>query len=192
MSNFATYPSATFWTVESGDVELPVGAISLWSLLNGGIPANWAECDGTANAPGPDLRNLFVVGRGTKTVDTTGGAATHTHGDALSHSGGAVDAHGVTQPNSHTDVLNHVHLENQNSATTGSLVGWAARDTSTSTSSATGYSTANPTSGGVAAQVHSGAAVAAHVFTQPSAPPAHAATNHEPAWYAMIYIQRMS
>src|SRR3989304_8366565 len=84
MASFATYPSATFWAVESGDTELPVGAISLWSLLNGGIPANWAECDGTANAPGPDLRNLFVVGRGTKTVDTTGGAATHSH---AAHSG---------------------------------------------------------------------------------------------------------
>src|SRR3990172_12549450 len=77
MTSFATYPAA-FWTVESGDAELPVGAIAMWSSLNGAVPAGWAECDGTANAPGPDLRNRFIVGRGTKTVDTTGGSATHT------------------------------------------------------------------------------------------------------------------
>src|SRR3990167_9672395 len=112
MTSFATYPAA-FWTVESGDTELPVGAIAMWSALNGSVPANWAECDGTANAPGPDLRNLFVVGRGTKTVDTSGGDATHVHGDSLTHAGGAVDAHGFTQPSGHS-----AHVVTQPSAHT--------------------------------------------------------------------------
>lgn len=43
----------------------------------------------------------------------------------------------------------HTHVENQNSATTGALAGWGARDTSTATSVATGYSTAS-TGGGAA------------------------------------------
>ena len=87
-------------------------------------------------------------------AEETGGAKTHTH---AGHA-----AHVVTQPNDHLDVLNHVHRENRNSATTGALDGWAAGDTSTNTPLLTGYSTANPTSGGVAAQVHAGSAVNAH------------------------------
>ncbi len=43
-------------------------------------------------------------------------------------------------------VANHVHVENINSATTGGTNGFGV-DTSTNTSSATGYSTANPTGG---------------------------------------------
>ena len=209
MASFGTYPSVTFWIVESGELELPVGAISMWSLLNGTIPTGWAECDGTANAPGPDLRNFFVVGRGTKTVDTTGGAATHGHSDFLTHAVTQPVNHVVTQPVAHTDVPNHTHPvtdpghfhdEYQNSATTGSLAGWGARDTSTNTPIITGYDTGskvagvttqNP-AGGVASQPHSGAAVDAHSGSAVTAHTAHVATNHEPAWYALIYIQRMT
>ena len=178
---------------------MPVGAIAMWSPLNGATPAGWAECDGTANAPGPDLRNRFIVGRGVDhTVDTSGGAQTHTHAGHAAHvftqpSGHA--AHVVTQPNSHADVLNHVHRENRNSATTGALDGWGAGDTSTNTPLLTGYSTANPTTGGVAAQVHAGTAVDAHSAHAGGAVDAHSshdAPNHESKWYALIYIQRMT
>ena len=76
--------------------EVPVGTIAMWSSLNGAIPTGWAECNGTDNAPGPDLRDRFIVGANAKPVDTSGGAATHVHADNLAH-----DAHGVTQPASH-------------------------------------------------------------------------------------------
>ena len=125
-------------------------------------------------------------------AEETGGAKTHTHAGHAAHvftqavahvftqaaahanhiftqavahvftQPSAHSAHVVTQPNDHLDVLNHVHRENRNSATTGALDGWAAGDTSTNTPLLTGYSTANPTAGGVAAQVHAGTAVDAH------------------------------
>jgi len=52
-------------------------------------------------------------------------------------------------------VVNHVHVQNINSGTTGGTNGYGV-DTSTSTSSASGYSTANPTSGGAATYTPAG------------------------------------
>jgi microcystin-dependent protein len=51
-------------------------------------------------------------------------------------------------PHSHpVDDPGHTHVETNNSATTGPLVGFAARDTSTNTQTATGYSTQSATTG---------------------------------------------
>lgn len=70
------------------------------------------------------------------TVGKTGGAKTVTLTEAQlpSHS------HPVTDPG-------HAHVEQTNSATTGGLSGWAARDTSTNTASPTSYSTLPATTG---------------------------------------------
>jgi len=114
----------------------------MWSSLNGSIPTDWAECNGTANSPGPDLRDRFVVGRGAKTVDTTGGAAAH------------------------TSVAAHVHqMRRERSATTGGATTLIAR---TSDTSSTVDEAVNTESTGAAS------------------------VNHEPPWYALIYIQRMT
>lgn len=88
----------------------------------------------------------FLVGEdgGTYTPGAaTGGAATHPHSFTQPTAAGEA-AHTHT----YTQVPNHVHVQSVNSASTGGLSGYTA-DTSTNTSVASGYSTANPT-GGVA------------------------------------------
>ena len=175
---------------------LPIGLICMWSGLLVDIPVGWDLCDGSNGTP--DLRDYFVVGAAAgANPGATGGGNTHTHAGHAAHvvtqptahiftqpSGHSAhgftqpaghSAHIVTQPSDHADVLNHVHRENRNSATTGGLDGWAAGDTSTNTPLLTGYSTANPTTGGVAAQVHAGAAVDAHSAHSGGAVDAHSA-----------------
>lgn len=131
----------------------PAGIIVL--VDTGACPAGYTEIAG--------LNGRTVIGTldANANVGTTGGADSVTptfSGTAL-----ATQAHGVgtythATPaftgTSSTAIVNHVHVENKNSATTGGLVGFAV-DTSTSTSVATGYSTANPT-GGVASYTPAG------------------------------------
>jgi hypothetical protein len=188
----------------------------MWGGLVANIPTGWSLCDGQNGTP--DLRGRFI--KGSDTAGATGGAATHAHAGhtdhaALTHSGTAVADHTVTQPSAHTDVPTHthstdsqgahVHDEYRNSATTGGLDGWAAGDTSTNTPLITGYDTgsagahthtAAAPAGAVASQPHTGTAVSAHSVTQPSqhaaqSHSAHDSVNHEPAYYALCFIQKV-
>jgi len=105
---------------------VPVGGIIMWSGTIATIPATWALCDGSANTPGPDLRDKFVVGAkqddaGTAksnilgSLSQSGGATGHSHSGhaALTHAGGSVAdhtgfTHGLSVAN-HPD-LTHVAL----------------------------------------------------------------------------------
>lgn len=82
---------------------VPVGGIILWSGTIASIPTGWSLCDGTANSPGPDLRDKFIVGAKqddssvpktnvTGSLTSTGGAATHDH----TATSGAVSAHSLS------------------------------------------------------------------------------------------------
>jgi hypothetical protein len=114
----------------------PSGGIIIWSGSSASIPSGWLLCDGTSSTP--DLRNRFVVGAtSTYAVGATGGSADaivvshthtatvtdagHTHG-AFAYSGGGI---GVGNPQ-----------VNQASSTAG-----------TTTSSTTGITVANSTTG---------------------------------------------
>lgn len=61
----------------ASDLELPSGAINIWSGAVADIPSGWVLCDG--NNGTPNLQDKFVVGAGnTYAVDGTGGVDTHT------------------------------------------------------------------------------------------------------------------
>lgn len=85
---------------------VPLGGIIMWSGAIAAIPTDWALCDGTANAPGPDLRDKFIVGATSDqggiaktniegSLKQSGGVTGHSHsGHAnLTHAGGAVGDH---------------------------------------------------------------------------------------------------
>jgi len=194
----------------------------MWSGLLANIPSGWALCNGANGTP--DLRDRFIVGAANgANPGTTGGAGTHGHTvtqpadhAALSHAGTAVAdhnvtqpaAHNVTQPAAHTDVLNHVHVERAQGGTTAATTGTHLM-TSTATGGSlrnSGQSTNNPTTGGVASQVHTGTAVDAHSGTAVSAhgvtqPSNHAAQSHTgasvnsvshlPPFYTIAFIQKL-
>jgi len=88
----------------------------------------------------------FGAGRclvGVDPGDTNFDAAEKTAGSktvALTEAQLPAHSHGVTDPG-------HAHVEQVNSATTGGLSGFAARDTSTNTPAATDYSTASAQTG---------------------------------------------
>jgi len=57
---------------------IPVGGIILWSGSIANIPSSWHICDGTNGTP--NLQDNFVIGAGNSyAVNTTGGAANHSH-----------------------------------------------------------------------------------------------------------------
>jgi hypothetical protein len=107
----------------------------------------------------------------------------HADHAALTHSGATVGNHTFTQPGAHTDhaaqahsahsgatvgnhtdVTNHVHVEQLQGGTTGTTTGthlMGSASTGGSLRSA-GQSTLNPTSGGVAAMVHTVGQASAH------------------------------
>ena len=90
----------------AGAGAVPVGGIIMWSGTIATIPATWALCDGTHNAPGPDLRDTFIVGARQDSggvaksniegsLKQTGGVTAHVHSAHanLTHTGASVADH---------------------------------------------------------------------------------------------------
>lgn len=108
-----------------GSIYIAVSSTNPGTLFGG----TWAAF-GTGRMPiGIDETNTqFDVVKETGGSNVSSSVVSHTHGVTITDAG-------------------HNHLENSNTATTGALAGWGARDTSTSTSAATGYYTASNTTG---------------------------------------------
>jgi hypothetical protein len=95
-----------------GEGAVPVGGIIMWSGTIATIPVpDWQLCDGTANAPGPDLRDKFVVGA---SVDAGGVAKTTIEGAAsqsATQTGATLAAHADHTGLSHDgSVASHADL----------------------------------------------------------------------------------
>lgn len=141
----------------------PVGSIYL-SVLPTSPATLFGFGTWAAIAAGRVLVGLDAGDPDFDTAEETGGAKTST---PSAHTGSAVDDH-ASHTHAYTQTVNHVHVQNTNSAATGGLAG-SAPDTSTNNSVPSGYSTANPT-GGVATGTTAGPGAAiTHSVTQPSA-----------------------
>ena len=160
--------SADNHTHAGGSEAFPVGSVFLSvvstnpaTLLGYGT---WSQIAG----------GRFLVGQGNAPYDTpeaTGGATTHTH---TAHTGVISHTHTTDSQGA------HVHDEYRNSATTGSLDGWAAGDTSTNTATLTGYDT-----GSAGAHTHTAAAPAGAVNEY-----AHDSPSHLPPYFVAYIWKR--
>jgi len=137
--------SAPGFTGTAGTVpaETFTGSSATSSSVSAGTPA------GTNTWPVgvPTAATEAAHTHGGSTVSWPAGVPTAANEAAHTHSGSTLTAAAqIFTGASSTVVVNHVHVQNVNSATTGGTNGYGV-DTSTGTSSATGYSTANPTGG---------------------------------------------
>jgi hypothetical protein len=159
------------------------GIIVMWGGLVANIPVGWVLCNGLNGTP--DLSNRFIKGT-SGNPGATGGSATHTHAAHADHA--ALTHSGATVGN-HADVTNHVHGQQLQGSTSGTNAGthlMGSVSTGGSLRSA-GQSTLNPTTVGVAAQVHTVGQAAQHAAQSHSA---HDTPNSEPAFYALCFIQK--
>ena len=182
-------------TGATGSTGVPVGGIILWSGTIAAIPANWALCDGTANSPGPDLRDKFVVGA---KQDDSGVAKTNLTGSLTQSGAAAASAHtlstnvAVSAHTLSTNVALSVHSLTTNVAIADhTLVTSQGR---TSNASSRAFVTTTTLSHTITQPV-----VGDHTITQPVVA-AHSVTqpvvaDHTsmwPAYFALAYIQRMT
>lgn len=194
------------WTLQGGGgASVPAGLVTF--VVSGTCPTGWSEVAalngkaiyGTvaANADVGDAIGSASVTPTTASISLTSAAqtftgsalGTHLHGigsydNAVVSAGTPAGTNGTSTAAAQTFtgtpstcVANHVHVQSVNSAATGGLNGYGL-DTSTNTSSTSGYSTANPTGGSanctpagtngtssVGAQAFTGSALGTHDHT---------------------------
>lgn len=142
---------------------LVAGIIVMWSGLASAIPSGYVLCDGANGTP--DLRDRFIIGDGS---GPSSGGTRNPDTVESDHTGIVNHTHPITDPQ-------HAHVENSNNISTGSLRGWAAPDTSTGTSTATGYSTANAATG-ISVQNPAGAVTGL--------------THTTPKWFRLCFLMK--
>lgn len=114
------------FTASAGAGAVPIGGIIMWSGTIATIPATWALCDGVSNAPGPDLRDKFVVGA---KQDDLGVAKTNIEGSLKqsggvsghSHSGHANLSHAGLTIGDHTGLTHGLTIANHPDLTHAAL-----------------------------------------------------------------------
>jgi hypothetical protein len=192
----------------------PIGLIAMWSGTIATIPTGWALCNGTANSPGPDLRDRFVVAARqddsgvaktnvTGALTVSGGAATHNHtataaavsAHSLSTSV-ALSAHSLT-----TDVALSAHSLTTNVAIASHTLTTSQGRTSSASTRAfvtTTSLTHTITQPVVGDHTITQPVVGAHTITQPVVAdhsitqPTISTESGLPPYYALALIQRMT
>ncbi len=177
------------------DHLVPVGTIVMWDIINQTIPSGWHECDGS-NVPGygdvPDMRNLFVIGRGTLTAGQTGGEDETTSSLAGGHTP-AIQGHILTAG----EIPAHDHRlytwETGSSSDANNFGTVNAKGIAGNTSGTFGYRSATEAgAGGNKLVENTGAAASAHTHT------ADAIGDHShqvtvlPPYYVTVYIVKTS
>jgi hypothetical protein len=191
----AEFPSGAIVFVDSG--ACPAGYTEV-AGLDGKYLLGTVNANGNVGGSGGSLNSSSITA-GTPSGSLSGNVAnesTHTHSvtsnvtvaDHSAHTHSVTSNVSVNDHASHThtytEVPNHVHVQNINSATMGGLNGYAV-DTSTNSSSATGYSTANPTGGVAIGTTNGPGAALTHTVNNnavtsgnPSATLTHSPTNN--------------
>jgi len=177
----ATGPTGPTWQLGVGALYLSVASTNPATVLGYGTWSQVAQglvlIGQTGGQAGGDQ-----IGSATHAHSFTQPGA-HSDHAALTHAGATVGNHSFTQPSAHsdhaaqahsahsgatvgnhTDVTNHVHVEQLQGGTTGTTTGTHLMGSAATGGSlrSAGQSTLNPTSGGVAAMVHTVGQAAAH------------------------------
>lgn len=175
---------------------VPVGGIIMWSGTIASIPVTWALCDGTANSPGPDLRNRFVVAAD---ADSGGVAKTTLTGGATQSGAAAVSAHtlGTNVALSAHSLTTNVAVDAHTLSTNVAVADHTLTTSQGRTSNAS--SRAFVTTSGAVVHTITQPVVANHSVTQPvvqahsiTQPVVADHTSNWPSYYALALIQRMS
>ena len=163
-----------------------VGAAEEPGAIGGSATHTHAAHPALSHVGGAVVSNTAGLAVADHAAQAHSGTAVADHA-AQAHSGTAVadhasHTHDYSQVITHTHTVNvsdpgHTHIETNNSATTGGLAGWAARDTSTNTQVNTGYSTVSNTTGITATTVAPGGSVTTVTTTGPSATLSHVVTQ---------------
>jgi hypothetical protein len=144
----------------------------MWGGLLSAIPEGWALCDGQGGRP--DLRSRFIKGAAPDTnPGATGGTASHTH---EAHTGVMNHTHtvSVTDPG-------HTHNQTRLPTATGAVTGFTVDTSMSGTPATSGVDTGSRTTGITASTANPGGGVSSI---------AHDTVNHEPAYYALAFIQK--
>lgn len=185
--------------IENKQIDIPSGLICMWSGSISGIPSGWYLCDGSNGTP--DLRDRFIKGAGSGVgAGAMGGSSNHSHANHanLSHANHSHDSHtGLTHADhnhdTHSGSFTHSNETLSHSAPTTGVATGTDKTVVTSVGNHTGHTHddhsyslthSSESIGSHGTLSHSQEAIAAHSIN------AHSTANHEPLYYAVLFIMK--